>query len=209
MAESIPLAADEAPMKWQYRIGLRFLLVMVLFAAMFLAWIAREARRAERRTVLVAELAGLGIAPVLEEPTGLYLLVEKLRPGSPRRLGEWIGRGWLERPTVFASRALDDERVPLAVERLRQLGTVRELHTGGSGLSERGVSRLRSGLPGVNVVPSAKPALHRYFNEQVSHEHFAAEGLALAALLGLVLLGTLIFLAWPLSKRPRRRPLRA
>jgi len=193
-------------MKWQYRIGLRFLLVMVLFAAMFLAWIAREGRRAERRMALVAELAGLGVAPVLEEPTGLYLLVEKLRPGSPRRLGERIGRGWLERPTVFACRALDDERVPLAVERLRRLETVRELHTGGSGLSGRGVSRLRSGLPGVNVVPSANPALHRYFNEQVSHEHFAAEGLELAALLGLGLLGTLLFLAWPLSRRRRPRP---
>ena len=206
MRESIPHATDSAPMKWQYRIGLRFLLVMVLFAALILAWVAREARRAERRTALVAELAGLGVAPVLEEPTGLYLLVERLRPGSPRRLGERIGRGWFERPTVFACRGLDDERVPLAVERLRRLGTVRELHTGGPGLSGRGVSGLRSGLPGVDVVPSANPALHRYLNDQVSHEHFAGEGLELAALLALGLLGTLIFLAWPLLRRRRPRP---
>lgn len=206
MPEPIPHAAGPATTRWQYRVGLRYLLTAVLLAALGLGWVASEARRAERRTALVAELAGLGVAPVLEEPTGLCLLAEKLRPGSPRRLGERIGRGWLQRPTVFACRDLADDRVPLAVERLRRLGTVRELHTGGPGLTERGVSGLRNGLPGVNVVPRSNPALHRYYRDQVEHEHFAGEGLAMAAALALGLLGMLVFLAWPLLRRRRPRP---
>jgi hypothetical protein len=192
-------------MRWQYRIGLRFLLVMILFSALVLAWVANESRRAERRTALVSELTRVGVSPLLEEPTGFGQLVKGLLPRYERRLGERIGRGWFDRPTVFVCRGLEDRQVPFAVERLRRLGTVREVHTQGPGLTPRGVSGLRNGLPGVNVVPSAKPALHRYFKDQVSHEHFAGEGLGLAAMLAVGLLGTLIFLAWPLLWRGRPR----
>src|SRR5689334_20418289 len=164
MRESIPHAADSAPEKWQYPIGLRFLMVMVLFAALILAWIARESRRAELRAALVAELARVGVAPLLEEPTGFGQLVRKFLPTYERRLGERIGRGWFDRPTVFVCRGLEDQQVPFVVERLRRLGTVREVHTQSTRLTSRGVSGLRSGLPGVNIVPSANPALHRYFN---------------------------------------------
>src|SRR5262245_9525741 len=101
MRESIPRAAGPAPSRWQYRIGMRFLLATVVFAALGLGWVARESRRAERRTALVADLAGVGVAPLLEEPTGWGLLVKGVLPRHERRLRERIGRGWFDRPTVF------------------------------------------------------------------------------------------------------------
>jgi 4-amino-4-deoxy-L-arabinose transferase-like glycosyltransferase len=205
MSDAIPRAAGSAPKKWQYRFGMRFLLMTVLFTALVLGWVMREHRRAERRTALVAELAGVGVVPLLEEPTGLALLVKKVLPRFERPLGERFGRGWLERPTVVVCRQLPDEQVPFALERLKLLGTVREVHTQGPRLTPRGITELQSGLPGVDVVPSANPALHRYFRDQVAHEHLAFEGLKLVGSLALGLLGTLIFFAWPLMKRRRPR----
>jgi len=191
-------------MRWHYRFGLRFLLATVLLAALIFGWVAREQKRADERTALEAELAGVGVLPMLEEPTGLGQLVRGGLPRYERWMRERIGSGWFDRPTVFVCMRLEDKQVPYAIERLTRLGTVREVHTQGPRLTQRGVSGLRSGLPGVGVVPSANPALHRYFRDQVEHEHHATEGLELAALFALGLLGTLIFFAWPLVRR--RRP---
>jgi hypothetical protein len=179
------------------------LLVTVLLAGLVLGWVMREYRQAERRTALVAELSGVGVLTLLDEPTGLAQLVKGAFPKYERLLRKRIGVGWFERPTAFVCARLKDEHVPFALERLRRLGTVRAVHTEGPGLTEHGVSELQSGLPGVEVVPSANPALHRYFRGQVEHEHLATEGLQLAALLALGMLGTLIFLAWPLFMRRR------
>ncbi len=192
-------------MTWQYRIGLRFLLVTVCLAGLILGWVTREHRQAIRRTSLVAELSAVSVVPILEEPTGFGQLVKKVLPKYERPITARIGRGWFDRPTVFVCRQLVDDQVPFVVERLKLLGTVREIHTQSPKLSERGISGLRSGLPGVDVVSSANPALHRYFRDQVGHEHLATEGLQLAALLLLGLLGTLVFFAWPLVRR--RRPI--
>jgi len=179
---------------------------MVVIAALLLAWVAREHRRAAGRTALVAELGSVGVLPLLEEPTGVSQLAKGVIPKYERRLGELIGRGWFDRPTVFVCMRLEDENVDYAADRLRCLGTVREAHTQGTRLTQRGIQGLQTALPGVNVVPSANPALHRYFRDQVDHEHFAGEGLALAGFLTLGLAATLTFLAWPLVRRERRRP---
>ena len=201
MRQSISRSVPTAPNRWQYRIGLRFCLVTVCFAGLILGWVAREHRQANRRTALVAELSGVGVVPILEEPTGFGQLVKGVLPRYERAIVARIGRGWFDRPTVFVCRQLTDERVAFAVQRLKLLGTVREIHTQGPALSEQGISQLRSGLPDVDVVPSANPALHRYFRDQVGHEHLATEGLQLAALLLLGLIGTLVFFAWPLVRR--------
>jgi hypothetical protein len=207
MRESTSRTVPTKPNRWQYRIGLRFLLVTVCFVGLILGWVSREHREANRRTALVAELSGVGVEPLLEEPTGFGQIVKKVLPKYEQPIIARIGRGWFDRPTVFVCRQLLDDRVPFAVERLKLLGTVREIHTQGPGLSERGISELRSGLPDVAVVPSANPALHRYFHDQVGHEHLATEGLQLAGLLLLCLLGTLVFFAWPLVRRRRPRAL--
>ena len=197
-------------MRWHYRFGMRFLLATVLLLALILGWVVPKQRRADERTALVAELAGVGVQPILEEPTTLGLLVmgglnEKHRRGW--RMVRW----WLvRRPTVFVCRHLEDKQVPYAVERLSRLGTVQEVHTQGPRLTQQGVSA-QSGLPGIEVVPSANPALHRYFRDQVEHDHHDGKSLKLAALLALGLLGTLAFFAWPLVRRRRtqaggRRP---
>jgi hypothetical protein len=68
-------------MKWRYRFGLKFMLAMVLLAALILGWVVPEQRRADARTALVAELAGVGVRPILEEPTAWGLLL-----GGDRRV---------------------------------------------------------------------------------------------------------------------------
>jgi hypothetical protein len=201
MRESTSRRVPTAPNRWQYRIGLRFLLVTVCFAGLIMAWVSREHTAANRRTALVAELSGLGVVPIVEEPTGFGQIVKKVLPTYEQSIIAWIGRGWFDRPTVFVCRQLEDDRVPFAVERLKLLGTVREIHTQGPGLSDRGISELRGGLPDVDVVPWANPALHRYFHDHVGHEHLATEGLLLAGLMLICLLGTLVFFAWPLVRR--------
>ena len=205
MRESILNTGGSPQKRWQYRIGLRFLLVMVFFAALILGWVTREYRQAERRTALVAELSTIGVLTILDEPTGLALLVKKFFPKYEQPLRERIGIGWFQRPTVFVCTKLEDEQVPFAVKQLKALGTVRAVHTQGPHLTQRGVSDLQDGLPGVEIVPAANPALHRYFRDQVSHEHFATEGLQLAGLLVLGLFGTAVFFAWPLMRRRRQR----
>lgn len=62
-------------MRWHYRFGLRFMLATVLLAALFLGWVVPEQRRADERTALVAELAGVGVQPILDEPTAWGLLL--------------------------------------------------------------------------------------------------------------------------------------
>ena len=201
MGDSISDAGGRAPSRWRYRVGLRFLLAAVFFAALVLACVSREDRQARRRTAIVAELSSVGVMPLLEEPTGFSLLVKKLAPEQEPALVERLGRGWFERPTVFLCRQLEDDQVPFAVERLKLLGTVRAVHTEGPRPTQQGVSLLRDGLPGVDVVPSANPALHRYFRNQVEHAHLAVEGLQLAAILAAGLLATVVFLVWPLRRR--------
>ena len=71
MSDAIPRAAASVPKEWRYRFGMRFLLMTVLLSAWFWAGLWREHRRAERRTTLVTELSGVGVVPLLEEPTGL------------------------------------------------------------------------------------------------------------------------------------------
>lgn len=197
MPDSIRHAVSSTRRQWRYRFGLRFLLAIVLLAALFSGWVASEHRRAAERTALVAQLSGVGVRPILEEPTGFGLLVKKVVPGQERALRKRIGGGWFLRPTVFVCMQLEDEKVPYAAERLRRLGTVREFHTQGPRLSPRGISALRSGLPGIDVVPSANRAQHRYLRDQVEHEHLAIEGLELAGLVCVGLVGTLLLLAWP------------
>ncbi len=203
MDESTPAPRSSTPHRWRYRIGLRFLLVTVCLAALVLAWFTREYRQAQRRTALVAELSSVGVISILDEPTGLDLIVMRLSPRYERALRTRIGVGWLERPTVLLCARLQDEQVPFAVERLRMLGTVREIHTTGTTLTQRGVSELQNGLPGVHFVLSTNNA-QSYFRDQVEHEHLATEGLQLAGLLILGLLGTLAFFAWPLVRRRRK-----
>jgi hypothetical protein len=181
----------------------------VCFAALVLGLVTREHRQANRRTALVAELSGVGVVPILEEPTAFGQLVKGAFPKYEQPIMARIGRGWFDRPTVFLCRQLLDDQVPFAVKRLKLLGTVREIHTQSTGLSDRGISELRGGLPSVGVVPSVNRALHRYYRDQTEHEHLATEGLQLAGLLFLGFVGTVVFFAWPLVRHRRVSPAKA
>ena len=207
MSEQNPKTSGSSPAKRRFRFGLRSLIAAVALLGVAFGSIAREHRRAEQRVALVSELVPLGVRPLLEEPTGLGLFVRKVLPNRACEtwIGERIGAGWFSRPTVFVCVSLGDEQVPFVVERLRRLGTVREVQLQGEQLTERGASELRSGLPGVGVVASNDPALQRYYHEQVDHEHAAVEGAALAALLAIGLLGILGGIAWTVVRRVRTK----
>ncbi len=116
-----------------------------------------------------------------------------------------MGAGWFERPTVFVCMRLVDDGVPRAVDRLKRLGTVREVHLNSRRLTERGASDLRSGLPGVGVATSNDPAMKPYWHSQVDHEHFAAGGALIAAGMAVGLLSTVVAVAWTLVRRRRSR----
>jgi hypothetical protein len=157
--------------------GTRGLLFVILSLALVFGWFGREYRRAEERTMLVAELARENASSRLNEPTLSGQLVRKFLPGRERRIRDKVGGGWFDRPTVFVLFHLTDAKVSGVAERLRKLGTVREVHYDGPDLTERGVEALRDGLPGVNVVPNASTDLHRYWLMRTRSETVAYEAM--------------------------------
>jgi hypothetical protein len=192
------------PARRRLRFGLRTLLAAILLVALPLGWVAREHHRAAERSALVAELTDARVRVVLAEPTNFGLWVRKRLPGREAWVRDRIGDGWFSVPTAFDATRLDDERVPFALARLGRLGTVREVYFHGGRTTEAGVSALRSGLPGVNVVPWRDTSRHHYLNAQ-GGEHFAFGPAAFEASLALWLLGIVAWAAWSLARRLRRR----
>ena len=176
----------------RFRFGLKRLFATVLALALAFGWVGCENRRAQRQSRLVAVLQDVGVQPILEEPTALAFFIKKRFPGREEWVREHLGEGWLSRPTVFLCSELTDEHVPYATERLKRLGTVREVHYQSRELTKRGIDTIRRSLPGVGVVPRDNPSLQRYYNSQVKGAHFAVGGLIVEASLGIVLLGILV-----------------
>jgi hypothetical protein len=204
---SEPTLKATGPTLWdgRFRFGLKGLPATILVLALVFGWVGCENRRAQQQSILVAELVGVGVQPDLQEPTAVGFFVKKRFPSHEAWVRERIGEGWLLRPTVFLCSQLTDEQVPYAIERLQRLGTVREIHYQGRDLTERGLEKIRSSLPGVGVVPRANPALQRYFNSQVQGAHFALGGLMIEASLAIVLLGILASILWSLLSLARHR----
>jgi hypothetical protein len=189
----------------RFRFGLRGLLASVLTFAVVFGWIGCENRRAQQQSMLVADLVGVGVQPDLEEPTALGFFIKKRFPVQEAWVRERIGGGWLSRPTVFLCSKLTDEHVPYAIDRLKRLGSVREIHYQSRGLSDRGIDQIQSSLPGVGVVPRSNPALQRYYIAQVRGAHFALGGFLLEAAFAVVLLGGLATIIWFLRSLTGRR----
>ncbi len=198
MSEAMIRPPGPAPLKRRFQLGLRGLLATILVLALICGWIAREHRRAQERTALVAELGSVGISPCLEEPTGLDFWIKKRIPGREAWVRDRIGEGWLSCPTVFVCWTLADSQVPYAVDRLRRLGTVREVHYQNGPLTETGIAQMRTGLPDVGVVPRANPSLQRYYLSKTTGEQFALSGLVFEAFLAIGLLGILSAIILPL-----------
>ncbi len=187
------------------RFGLRGLIVAVLAVGVTLGCLARWHRQAGDRAAIVAELQKLGVRPLLEEPTGLGFWIKKRIPGREPWIRDHLGPGWLAVPTVFVCSGLDDGRAPIAMEGLRRLGTVREIHFEGAGLTSEGVDRLRAGLPGVGVVPRSNPSEQPYLRSKTTGEQFALDGLLfeIGLLAALLALGSVVL--WPFVSYVRRK----
>jgi len=132
MGETSTLDAKPRPARRRLRIGLRGLIGAVLLLALFFGWIARVERKGRERAAIVNELAGVGVRANGNEPTYLCLLTMKALSTSnvdaEARLRGWVAPWWLNRPVGFNAGRLKDERVPHVVERLRRLGTLKEVH---------------------------------------------------------------------------------
>ena len=182
---------DPRPSRRKTFSGTRALLATVVVVALGLGGLAHAHRQAERRTVLMAELTRSGMHPMLNEMTYLDEIVKKYWPRREAWLRGTIGGGWLDCPTVFNGQKLDDERVPEIARKLRELGTVREVHYGGDRLTEAGIARLRAELPGVNVVPYDVPELHHYSRASMG-EHLAYGALGFMIAVATTALGLLV-----------------
>jgi hypothetical protein len=150
------------------------MLSFIVLLGLAFGWLGRENRRAREQESLLAELAVVGVRVVSQEPTTLWLWVAKHVPQWESRLRDRVGEGWLSRPTVFTCTNINVEQIPFIADRLRRLGTVREVHYQNGPLTGDGVSRLRSGLPGVNVAPRDRRDLQTYSLSQYRSEHFAS-----------------------------------
>jgi frataxin-like iron-binding protein CyaY len=188
------------PEKRKILSGTRRLLAAIILVAMALGWLAHTHRQAERRTVLMSELAHSGVLARLTEPTHLSLIVKKFWPNREAWLRGKIGGGWFDHPSIFVTSNLGDEQLPGVIERLRELGTVQEVHYGS--LSDEGISQLTAGLAGVNVVPNASPALHRFWLASMG-EHVAYGAMAFALVVTATLFGLLAFSIFWVARRYR------
>jgi hypothetical protein len=190
---------DPPRRKWRYRFGLRWLLVAVTLASLAVGWIGCEHRRAQRQTALVAELAQVGVVVGLEEPTGVGLVLRKFVPEREAWLRELIGAGWFHRPIEFVSWRLEADQIEFAADRLKRLGTVREVQLR-TPQSAAHLDRLRSELPDTLVLDSRQLARRP---TTVPVTRFASAGVGLLAALGVALVGMATLLAWPLFVRSR------
>ena len=182
--------------------GTRGLLASIVLIALGLGWFAHEYRRAERQTILMAELARSGTHSRLNEMTIVGQIVKKFWPRREAWIRGKIGAGWFDHPSIFVCDRLDDDQVPGIARRLRELGTVQEVHYGGARLTKSGIAGLRVGLPGVNVVPNASPALHRYFLASMG-THTAYGALSFMIVVTITLLCLLAFVIRWLVRRFR------
>jgi hypothetical protein len=194
--------SDQEPGRRKFFSGMRGLLAAIVLIALGLGWLAYEHRRAERRTILVAELARSGTLSRLDEPTVVGQVVKKFWPRREAWMRDRIGGGWFDHPSIFVCFNLHDEQVPGIVQRLRELGTVKEVHYHGDQLTEAGISGLRAGLPEVNVVPNASPALHRYFLASVGM-HVAYGAMFFTIGVAILLLALLVLAIRWLARRLR------
>ncbi len=151
--------------------GTRRLLTLILLVALGLGWFGHHYRQAERQTILLGELAKSNMYPMLNEPTLVGQVVKKFWPGREASIRGKIGSGWFDNPSIFLGGKIVDDQVPGIARRLRELGTVREVHYDGARLTGAGIAGLRDGLPGVNVVPYDSPELHHYFRAMMTGTH--------------------------------------
>ncbi len=203
--------SDLRPKPRRTRFGLRGLLATILVLAMAFAWIGNEHRRVQRRTVLVAELSGRGVPTLLEEPTALGLFLRKRSPESEAWIADRIGAGWLSKPTVFLVWSLEDRRVPGLAEKLRRVGTVREVQyhrsgvAFGAGVSRLAAEMLRRELPGVGVVAVDDFKTPSYYRAHTTGAQLALGGLLIELGLFAVTAAALISLVAHVVALGRRR----
>jgi hypothetical protein len=178
----------------RFQFGLRGLLIFVTLLAIVVAWFEHLNRHAQNRTRLTGELVRSGILVDLEEPNWLGQLTKKFAPGRETWLRGQLGRGWLGYPTVFCTSELPEDQVPLAADRLRRLGTVREFQFRREPPPEVAAAMKRE-LPGVDVLITTT-GNRTYYQRRVSQPVFAFEGAGFLALFALGLIGTAGAIAW-------------
>lgn len=173
--------------------GLRWLLVVLLLSSCVLAWLSREKHRVARQTQLIAELAQIGTRVRELEPTGVDLVAHKVFGKDKESLSQWISEGWFMRPRVLAAWTTTDAYLDDVVEKIKQLGGIRELHVENPAITEQGIATLKEQLPEVAVLTRADLQ-----GRSRPSEHFAAAALQAAFIAAATGLGVVIVLVWPI-----------
>lgn len=189
----------------------RRLTVRAVFAVALLAlaaWFLTEHQRVKRQEVIGPELVQAGTYVLLEEPTAFGQVARKFIPDQEPWLAERIGKGWFRRQTVFICHELTDRQASYVAERLRTLGTAREVQLRRPGLSAAGRSSFERDLPGVAIIPADDPAAQTYYRSRVEHAQFAFGGAMLASLIAVCVPAVALLAGWWTARRllPRLRP---
>ena len=131
MREVPARAAQSRPRSRRLRLGLRGLLILILLLGLVFGSVARMQRQARERELFVADLARDRIIVNHAEPTILSFVLMKVLATDNRdveaRFAMWLGPGWFSRSKGFNAGRLKEVKVASVVERLRSLGTVREV----------------------------------------------------------------------------------
>jgi hypothetical protein len=169
-------------------------LILVTLLAVIVGWFASLNRHAQNRTRLTGELVRSGILVDVEEPNWLGQLTKKFAPGREAWLRVQLGRGWLGYPTVFCASDLQEDQIPMAADRLRRLGTVREFQFRREP-PPAVAAAMRRELPGIDVLTTTT-AIGSDYQRRLSQPVFAFEGAGFLAVLATGLIGTAGLIVW-------------
>ena len=143
------------------RYSLRALLLLVLVAALPMAWLAKVQREYEAELQALDRLSDFGIVQLHEEREDSLMCITGVNgmvttsaayPAILHTLARWLGDPGLDRATSanlnwWTSGSLDDEIVP----HLAHLKYLKSVDVRGTSITEEGIHELRRALPDCEI----------------------------------------------------------
>jgi hypothetical protein len=200
MSESMRSDAESQPTR--FRFGLKWVIVVVLVFSVVFACVARESHRVKRQARLMNDLAQIGVRVRGGEPTGWSLVARKVLGRRDVWLRQRMDANWFSRPRELVTWTATDQQIPVLIERIEQLGDVRELHLEQSPVTQQGIAVLKSELPTVAVLTRTDVMSRTAAQPK---EQFATAAFQLLAIVAGGFLCITIVLIWPLLRWRRNR----
>ena len=146
------------PRRWRFH--LRSLLIVVLAAALGLAWFARQLRRESEQWALIAQLSQVGIYPVEYEPNSAGFALQAMPVSAQQWLTpsvlKWTFFHCPSRLSAFSAlrkkrTSVGDDDVPDLINMLRRFPYLKSVSFQHGQVSLKAQERIRKALPGVEV----------------------------------------------------------